>query len=121
MTCALRAPSVYGLNGHSWLGLTSDFLSFLVALDDRRVVRCREGIQLRQLGRFGTVHVRWISERTAFADVGMTPAWAKRASVVRDTNSLGSPEASITAYTVNPAALASSAGNVTQTLVQTPP
>ena len=64
--------------------------------------------------------MRCISDRTAFADVGMTPAWAKRASVVRDTNSLGSPEASITAYTLNPAALASSAGNITQTLVQTP-
>src|SRR4030095_13303174 len=44
----------------------------------------------------------------------------KRASVVRDTNSVGSPEASITAYTLKPAALASSAGNATQTLVQTP-
>ena len=50
----------------------------------------------------------------------MTPAWMKRASVVRDASSLGSPDASITAYTLKPAALASSAGNITQTLVQTP-
>src|SRR5262249_56595395 len=51
---------------------------------------------------------------------GTTPPWTRRASVVRDAISLGSPDASMTAYTLNPAALASSAGNITQTLVQTP-
>jgi len=30
-------------------------------------------------------------------DVGTTPAWTKRATVVRDVISLGSPDASITA------------------------
>src|SRR5919106_6054757 len=35
--------------------LLDDVLCFLVALYDRRVVRRREGIQLRKLGRFRTV------------------------------------------------------------------
>ena len=48
----------------------------------------------RASGRF---QVRWVSERTAFVEVGITPAWVKRASVVRDAISLGSPDASITA------------------------
>src|SRR5215467_13819151 len=65
--------------------------------------------------------VRCSSQSTAFALVGTTPAWAKRATVVLDAISLGSPEASITAYTLYPAASASSAGNMTQTLVHTPP
>src|SRR6266404_8570957 len=65
-------------------------------------------------------HVLCSSHSTALALVGMTPAWAKRASVVLDAISLGSPEASITAYTLYPAAVASSAGNITQTLVHTP-
>ena len=41
--------------------------------------------------------VRWTSQITALAVVGMTPAWPKCASEVLDTISLGSPEASITA------------------------
>jgi hypothetical protein len=40
----------------------------------------------------GRFQVWLISDSIAFADVGTTPAWAKRASVVRDTNSLGSPD-----------------------------
>src|SRR4030081_357329 len=54
------------------------------------------------------------SDRTA-----LVVALDKRASVVRDAISLGSPEASITAYTLNPATLVSSDENITQTLVQT--
>src|SRR5215472_19154091 len=65
-------------------------------------------------------HVRWSSHSTAFALVGTMPDCAKRATVVLEAISLGSPEASITAYTLYPAAFASSAGNMTQTLVQTP-
>src|SRR5215470_12943128 len=68
----------------------------------------------------GRFQVRWTSHRTALAEVGITPACAKRAIVTLDAISLGSPDASITAYTLKPAALASSAGNMTQTLVQTP-
>src|SRR6516165_1593242 len=69
----------------------------------------------------GRFQVRCSSQITALALVGTTPACINRASVVLDAISLGSPEASITAYTLNPAALASSAGNITQTLVHTPP
>src|SRR5262250_2988297 len=65
-------------------------------------------------------HVRWSSHSTAFALVGTMPDCAKRARVVLDAISLGSPEASITAYTLYPAAFASRAGNMTQTLVHTP-
>src|SRR6266853_3127087 len=68
----------------------------------------------------GRFQVRCTSQITAFALVGITPACVKRASVVLDANSLGSPDASITAYTLKPAALASRAGNMTQTLVHTP-
>jgi hypothetical protein len=52
-----------------------------------------------------------ISDGTA-----LVVALDKGASVVRDAISLGSPEASITAYTLNPATLASSDENITQTL-----
>src|SRR5262245_9042833 len=68
----------------------------------------------------GRFQVRCTSHNTALADVGMTPACAKRATVTLDAISLGSPDASMTAYTLKPAAVASSAGNMTQTLVQTP-
>src|SRR5215813_1612916 len=68
----------------------------------------------------GRFQVRCNSQITALALVGTTPACIKRASVVLDAISVGSPEASMTAYTLNPAALASSAGNMTHTLVQTP-
>src|SRR5215469_12870565 len=51
--------------------------------------------------------VRWSSHSTAFALVGTMPAWSKRATVVLEAISLGSPEASITAYTLYPAPFAS--------------
>ena len=44
----------------------------------------------------GRFHVRGLSDRTTCADVGMTPAWAKRARGGR-AHALGSPEASLTA------------------------
>ena len=63
--------------------------------------------------------MRWVSHCTAYVDVAMAPAWVKRASVVREANSVGSQDVSVAAYTLNPSALASSAENITHTLVHT--
>src|SRR6516225_1263511 len=54
-------------------------------------------ITLKVRRPLGPFQVRCISDNTAFVDVGITPACVKRASVVRDVISLGSPDASITA------------------------
>src|SRR4051794_5490424 len=57
---------------------------------------------------------------TTFVVTGMIPAAVIRASVTWDAISLMSPEASMTAYTLYPSALACSAGKATHTLVHTP-
>jgi hypothetical protein len=80
-------------------------LRFLVALDQRRIVRRHYGIQLGDFSGVGTIPRAVNLAQDRVAEVGMMPACMKRASVVLDTISLGSPDASITAYTLNPAAL----------------